>query len=387
MNQMARAPHSPPPAPNAMTPVTILGSDSPLTCGVMDYSRRLVEALDRVAPGLVSIVPVETNRPVEFVRTIVERLSRDEIVHLQLPVEGWGNSVLPGVALFLARLATRRGRIVVTLHEWMSLNVLRYLSYIPDLLVTDAFVFVSEQQRHAFLKTPVVPRAKRLAAPMIPLGPNIMARPRGEAEVAAERAKILAAPDGRPQLAIGFFGVLYASKRPELLLDTLAATRARGVDARLVVCGDFLWDKPADRPAFLAHAQAIGVADALDFRGRIDDESELMTALAACDVFLLPYSDGVSARRGTFHALAQLPRPMVTTTPERADEFDRFPALAAKIADGATRLVAVDAPAEAFADAILDAHAARDAAIGVDLATLWDDAARGHLALYESLRR
>ncbi|WP_372423734.1 glycosyltransferase [Salinarimonas chemoclinalis] len=374
------------PGTDAIAPVTIVGSDAPVTCGVMDYARRLVEAIDVLAPGLVRIEPVETRRPLDFLRVIVSRLRRGETVHMQLPIEGWGNSLLPGVALFLARLATRRGHIVVTLHEWMSLNRLRYLSLLPDVWATDSFVFVSEHQRAAFRGSPVVARARREAATMIPIGPNIMARPGEEAAIAAERARIRARGDGRPQLVVGFFGVLYASKRPELLLETLAALRTKGFDARLVVCGDFLHDKPDDRPAFLARAAALGVSDALDFRGRIDDETELMTVLAACDAFLLPYTDGVSARRGTFHALAQIARPLVTTEPARADEFALFPALAAKIASPATRLVPVDAPARAFADALVAAHERREEAIAVDLASLWGEAARGHLALYEALR-
>ncbi|GGK19082.1 glycosyltransferase [Salinarimonas ramus] len=387
MNEMRPLPHSlAAAAPPAIAPVTILGSDARVTCGVMDYSRRLVEAIDAIAPGLVRIEAVETTRPLAFLRAIVSRLRRGETVHAQLPIEGWGNSLLPGVALFLARLATRRGRIVVTLHEWMSLNRLRYLSLLPDVVATDAFVFVSEQQRAAFRSSPVVSHAKRDAAAMIPIGPNILARPGDEAAIAAQRARILANGDGRPTFAFGFFGVLYASKRPELLLETLAALRAKDLDARLVVCGDFLHDKPEDRPAFLAKAEALGVRSALDFRGRIDDETELMTVLAACDAFLLPYTDGVSVRRGTFHALAQIARPMVTTLPERADEFAPFPALARKIENPATKLVPVDAPAERFAEALLAAHAAREEAIGVDLMALWEEAARGHLALYEALR-
>ena len=370
----------------AIASVTIIGSAAPVTCGVMDYARRLVEAIDAYAPGLVRIEIVEPDRPVAFVRAVVSRLRRGETVHFQLPIEGWGNSLLPGVALVLARLATRRGRIVVTMHEWMSLNLLRYLSLLPDVWATDRFVFVSEQQRAAFRASPVVARTKREAAAMIPIGPNIIA-PAGDADViAAERARILGAGDGRTPLVVGFFGVLYASKRPELLLETLAALRARNLDARLVVCGDFLHDKPADRPAFMARAQALGVAEALDFRGRIDDETELMTVLSACDAFLLPYTDGVSARRGTFHAVAQIARPLVTTAPQRADEFDGFPQLAEKIANPATRLVPVDGSATAFADALVAAHAARDAAIAVDVASLWQEAARGHLALYEALR-
>ena len=83
------------------------------------------------------------------------------VAHFELPIEGWGNSVIPGSALMAARLLTRRGRIAVTMHEWVSLNRLRYLSTIPDLAAADGFVFVSPRQRDGFLATPWTSRAKK----------------------------------------------------------------------------------------------------------------------------------------------------------------------------------------------------------------------------------
>ena len=270
-----------------------------------------------------------------------------------MPIEGWGNSVAPGSALFAARALTRSGRIAITLHEWTSLNALRYLSMIPDVLAADGFVFVSPRQREAFLATPWTSRAKKQAAPVIPIGPNIMPARIDPLKIAAERMKLKAGAD----LVVGFFGVLYASKRPDLLLRATQALHAQGVRARLLVCGDFLHDKPHDRAAFLALTNALGLADWLDFRGRIDDEGELMATLSACDVFLLPYTDGVSARRGSFQALSQLAVPLVTTAPERPDEFDAMPALKAKIESAATALCPADAAPEVFAAALVRAAA------------------------------
>ena len=162
------------------------------------------------------------------------------------------------------------------------------------------------------------------------------------ARVAAEKARTRGEGALRADVVLGFFGVLYASKRPDLLLRVVAALRDRGVKARLLACGDFLWDKPHDRAAFLELARELGVAEWLDFRGRIDDQGELLATLSASDVFLLPYADGVSARRSSFQAVSQLAIPLVTTAPERPDEFDLIPALREKIDNPATALVPVD---------------------------------------------
>ena len=42
-----------------------------------------------------------------------------------------------------------------------------------------------------------------------------------------------------------------------------------------------------------------------------------MATLSASDVFLLPYADGVSLRRGSFQAVSQLAIPLVTTRRNR----------------------------------------------------------------------
>lgn len=358
----------------------------PVTCAVMDYAYRLAGAVNALRPGLVAIRTIEPERPAAFIGAIAEELRRDRIVHFQMPIEGWGNSVVPGSALMAARLLTRKGRIAITLHEWASLNRLRYLSMVPDILACDGFVFVSPQQRESFQTTPLVGKAKKQAAPVIPIGPNIMPARIDPERVASERAKLRGSGTSEADVVIGYFGVLYASKRPDVLLRTTQALHQRGVRARLLICGDFLWDKPKDREAFLALAKELGVADWLDFRGRIDDESELMATLCAADVFLLPFTDGISTRRGSFQAVSQLAIPLVSTEAERQDEFALAPALKAKIDNPATVLCPVDATPERFAEAVLTAQARKAEAIGVDLTRLWDEAALAHLDFYDRLK-
>ena len=376
----------PPVAAPASSPrVVIFGSARPVTCAVMDYARRLHEAIEAQRPGFVAIETIEPDRPLAFVAAIVKALRAGAVVHFELPIEGWGNSVVPGSALMAARLLTRRGRIAVTMHEWASLNRLRHLSIIPDLVAADGFVFVSPRQRDGFLSTPWVARAKKDAAVVIPIGPNVMSTRIDAARVAAEKARTRGEGALRADVVIGFFGVLYASKRPDLLLRVVAALRARGVKARLLACGDFLWDKPHDRAAFLALARELGVAEWLDFRGRIDDQGELLATLSASDVFLMPYADGVSARRSSFQAVSQLAIPLVTTEPERPDEFDLIPALREKIDNPATALVPVDGGPQDFADAVMTVLPQRDCAVGVSLDAIWREAAARHLAFYDRL--
>jgi glycosyltransferase involved in cell wall biosynthesis len=366
--------------------VVIIGSGRPVTCAVMDYAQRLVNAMNAKRPGYAEVRVAEPDAPLSFIGAMQKPLAAGQILHLQLPIEGWGNSVVPGSAAFAARaLSGWRGRLVLTLHEWASLHPLRYLSMIPNLAATSRFVFVSEAQRAAFQSAAWISAAKRRAAPIIPIGPNIMPPSIDATRRDAERIRLTGEGPLRAELVVGFFGVLYASKRPELLLQTLRALHDRGVKARLLVCGDFLLDKPQDRAAFFALAAQLDVTDWLDFRGRIDDERELLSTLAAADVFLLPYTDGISTRRGSFQAIAPLAIPLVSTEAENTAEFAASPLIARKIDSPATVLKPRDGAPGEFADGVVEAHAQRAHALSVDLSSLWAEAADAHFRLYDSL--
>ena len=137
-----RAPERPVATPAVSPKVVVFGSARPVTCAVMDYVRRLHEAIEAQRPGFVAIEIIEPSAPIAFVAAVARVLRAGGVAHFELPIEGWGNSVVPGSALMAARLLTRRGRIAVTMHEWASLNLLRYLSTIPDLLAADGFIAI-----------------------------------------------------------------------------------------------------------------------------------------------------------------------------------------------------------------------------------------------------
>ena len=110
-----------------------------------------------------------------------------------------------------------------------------------------------------------------------------------------------------------------------------------------------------------------------------------MATMSASDVFLLALHRGVSARRSSFQAVSQLAIPLVTTEPERPDEFDLIPALREKIDNPATALVPFAAGPQDFADAVMAVLRQRDCAVGVSLDSIWREAAARHLAFYDRL--
>ena len=356
-------------------------SAKPVTCGVSDYLHRLASFVNAQEPGLMQVVILETERPLHFIGTLVRHLRAGGIVHMNLPVEGWGQHLLPGAVLALVRCLTQRGRIVLTLHEWLSLHPLRYASELPDIHVADAVVLVSRQQMRAFqTQGRLVPPQLRDEARLIPIGPNLMPES-VPAPVPQRRIADVGRKGGR-RLVIGYFGVLYTSKQPILMLEALAALARRGVDAELRICGDFLHDKPQEKAAFNAAVDRLGVRDRIDMRGRIEKQADVLAALAETDLNLLLFSDGASTRRSSLLTCLQLDRPVVTTQPQEADEFADWPQLADQIAGGGIRLVAPDADGETVAAAIDTFAASEPRRDPVDLEALWQVAASEHRALY-----
>ena len=247
------------PAARACDPLRRAGQGRDLRLGQTGHlcghglCARLCEAIEAQRPGFVAVETIEPSRPVAFVAAIVRALRRARSLHLQLPIEGWGNSVVPGLGAVRGAPAdaSRPHRDHPARMDLAQL--LRYLSLIPDLLAADGFVFVSPRQREAFLRTPWSRAPKKARAPVIPIGPNIMPARIDPLRVAARARALMRRRRARARTSSSAsFGVLYASKRPDLLLRVVRALARRGVKARLLVCGDFLWDKPNDRTAFLA---------------------------------------------------------------------------------------------------------------------------------------
>jgi glycosyltransferase involved in cell wall biosynthesis len=132
---------------------------------------------------------------------------------------------------------------------------------------------------------------------------------------------------------------LKPQKDPLFHVDVLAAWRQRRADARLVFAGD----GPL-RGEVLAHARAVGVADALHLVGFVDDVRPL---LAAADVFLL-----ASAWEG-------LPRSVLEATAAGLPCVVRDSGWASDVAFArSVQALPSTAPATAFAERLAGRHRA-----------------------------
>ena len=149
----------------------------------------------------------------------------------------------------------------------------------------------------------------------IPIGSNIAPRLPSGYNRDAWRARWGLRPG---DLLLGYFGFLNERKGGEDLIEVLAALVARGLPTHLLLIGGRVGSSDPTNVAYAERVDRLIVERDLVARvhrtGFVSPE-EVSASLAAADVCVLPYRDGVSLRHGSLHACLAHGRPIVTTQP------------------------------------------------------------------------
>jgi len=149
----------------------------------------------------------------------------------------------------------------------------------------------------------------------IPIGSNIAPRLPGGYDRDTWRARWGLGPG---DLLLGYFGFLNERKGGEDLVETFAALVAWGLPAHLLFVGGRVGSSDSTNLAYAERVDQLiferGLAERVHRTGFVSPE-EVSASLAAVDVCVLPYRDGVSLRHGSLHACLAHGRPIVTTRP------------------------------------------------------------------------
>jgi glycosyltransferase involved in cell wall biosynthesis len=273
----------------------------------------------------VELTPLRPRSASEWPKGLIRIFDRYDLIHIQYPMEGWGTSTMPGLLPgFLRRIPPyRRARLVTTFHEWHSMHPLRKASVVPLALSSDGVLFTSNHERNAFEKSPCY-RLRLVKPPtrVIPVGVNLTLPELHAEDVLAVRKELLYRDRIEVDVLLGYFGFVYASKQPGKMLRTLKVLLQQGTKARLVIAGDFSADHASARENFFRKIKLLGLEDHVAFLGFVEDETHLAQILSACDVVLLLFADGASARRTSLWTVLELGVPVITTEPTSEGEFD-----------------------------------------------------------------
>lgn len=303
-----------------------------------------------------------------------------EIINLQFQAAAYN---MAGLIHLLPNLL-RRLPLVVTFHDLL----VPYLFPKAGGLRTRAVTHLARSAAGVIVTNPadeqqLIDTGGVKALRRIPIGSNIPHTPPPDYDRARWRRTL-----GIPSEAfvLGYFGFMNASKGIETLLQGMRYAIDQGAGVYLLLIGGRVG---VSDPTNLGYADQIDrYIQTLNLTGRVHrtgfvGESEVSANLLCCDLLVLPYSDGVSLRRGSFMAGLAHGCPILTTTPKVPHP---------EIQDGQNvALIPPDNPTALCAALLrLIADPTRRAALGQGAQTLaqsfrWDQIASETVRFFQSL--
>ena len=284
--------------------VVITGSLPPIVCGCGDYVQALVRELKQkdVKTELFFRRDWRLSQLPGYISEI--RKSQATAINIQYPTQGYRWSVVP----MLLCLFLRRGKKVVTLHEFSRLRIEARIAIYMFFLSSDWVIFTTEVERGIACRFAPWLRAK---SSVIPIGSNI---PLLEAQ--------------QPDTDIVYFGLIHPAKGLEEFIATLSSVTT-GKELRIRVIGQIAPGYEGYAAQILPQLRALGVQIILDRSA--EDVSQM---LSRARIALLPFPDGMSRRRGS--ALASMGNGALLVTTAAQMEVDLFRGICAMPASGAT---------------------------------------------------
>lgn len=334
----------------------ISGEYPPMRGGVGDFTRELGRALAAAGHEMHVITgqspagsgddaPLVVHREIaawgwRCWKQVLRIAQRERLDVLDLQFQTAAYRMHPAIHMVPRRLD--RPPVAVTFHDlrtpylfpkagplrWRAIRVLAQRA--------DGVIVTNEEDRLRLM-----PYASRVA--LIPIGSNIVPRLPADYNRAAWRVRWGLKPS---DLVVGYFGFLKERKGGEDLVEAVALLAARGLPVYVMFIGGQTSSADPTDALYVERVERLiserGLTARVRYTGFVSSE-EVSEGLAAVDVCLLPYRDGVSLRHGSLHACLAHGRAIVTTRP--AIESAEF-------RDGENVLLAPPGDVGALADAV-----------------------------------
>jgi glycosyltransferase involved in cell wall biosynthesis len=361
-------------------------------CGVGDYTRCLRAALEALGHECLVVTSKRSLSREPRVFAIADRWGtadclrawrllrheRPDAVILQYTPELYGFGVAMKLLPWLLRWAQRGPVTVTTFHTLVGGRWIAKPNAV--LLAAGSHGLISVHAELSDLFRRRLPWwSGKLAE--IPIGANIPppSIPLEESRLRLRRRFGL----GSKAVVLGTFGFAAPGKGLNVLLQALPDLAADPV-AHLVCIGAVREEDRAYRRELESLAQRLGVVHRIHWTGEMPAQ-EAADLLAGIDVYVVPYDDGASLRRGTLMAGFQAGAPIMTTTPRYDDPCLRH---------GETLFAVPPQSPKALAQGLRDLLAddrlqqrLREGATAVAGRFHWADIARRHVELAQRLGR
>jgi len=297
-----------------------------LTCGVGDYTRCLAEELARGGDDVTVVTSTGYAGPRTGVVRVLPVLGdgveprrwwdAGDVLDVQYAPDLYrGRSRITRIPL-LARFARGGPSVVVTFHTLLDGSLGARLA-VPWLLATAAHSISANEEVSAMIRRRLPGLAKRCTE--IPIGSNIATAPGAGSSRREERAR-LALPADAPILV--HFGLVYPGKGLETLFEAFAVLRQSVRDARLLIVGDTRPEERGYRAGLESLAERAAIASAVTWAGHRPGD-EVSRLLQTADLYVVPYDDGATIRRGSLIAGLAHGLPVVSTRSSLASAYLR----------------------------------------------------------------
>ena len=296
-------------------------------CGVGDYTYNLSGYLAALGVSVtvvastthhpepetaVKVIPFAAQWDLRTVYSLVGKLCREEfdLVNMQYTPELFGR--LPWIKWLPAAMAVRRGPpVIVTVHTlvggYPSAKVL------APLLVGTSQRIICPNEEVSYLISRYLPFARKRIRE-IPIGSNI---PGPSADPEGTRRTVRAEFGlGVDSVLLSHFGFAYSGKGIETLLAAADRLHAAGIKFMLLMIGGAWPGADAYYQGLQSRCQGTGVVKNVVWLGHCE-RARVATLLEASDLYVVPYDDGISTRRGTLLAGLVHSLPIVSTYPSR----------------------------------------------------------------------
>ena len=317
-----------------MKVLLVTGEYPPMQGGVGDYTKELALAFARAGAEAHVLTQEAGTTPMEIpgielhvakgkwgwrnllhAKKVVEALHPDA-VQIQYQAAAYG--MHPSIHLLprFLKLTTRPGIVSVTYHDLLvpylfpKAGNLRWAAVLELAKGSDLAVTTNPEDTRKL--SGALPKAR---IKEIPIGSNIYPSPPKGYERDSWRLKH---GYGENECLLIYFGFLNESKGGEVLVRAFAGLWEKGRPVKLLMLGG---KTGSSDPTNVVYAHRIekmivdlGVEERVRWTGFLPPE-EVSAWMLAADVAVLPYTDGVSYRRGSFMAALAHGLPIVTTEP------------------------------------------------------------------------
>ncbi|MCR3757947.1 glycosyltransferase [Clostridium felsineum] len=308
----------------------ITGALPPLKCGVGDYSDILCDYLNK-NPNIELNVITSSNIHSSFnyniynlinkwsiseltkVLKIVKKLNPD-IVHIQYPTLSYKRNIMINMLPYFLH---KRYKVIVTLHEYSDSSILGKVRsevgilFSHFLIVVDDRYNVDLRRKKIFSKKPI----KKIC-----IGSNIPKSKKTYSELLKLRNKLLLK---NKKMIVGYFGFINDKKGLENIVLALKLLKDNGYkEFQFNIIGE-LYTNNKYHNKIVNMINDLGLNKEVIITGYL--EKQLVgDYVKVCDVIVLPFTDGLSSKNGSFLCALQEEKNIITTYPQIENVYNIY---------------------------------------------------------------